>query len=174
VVPGYTPRFGWKRGLHDKAIARLELALAALGRGDAPAVIVSGGAVHSPENEALLMHAWLVARGVEPGRILLEPCARHTTTNLRNAGRLVLAHGARAALVVTSDAGWLPRSAGWRFAEQAYYLGFPWLSSFHARCLIELGYRVGELTWMDPHHVTFLPSNQVFKSSWKESLAGDP
>lgn len=175
IVPGYTPRFGWRRGLHPKNAARLEVARADLERGLAPAVIVSGGAVHSDENEAVLMREWLLARGVPPERILVEPCARHTTTNLRNAGRILLDRGATEALVVTSDAGdWRPRPSGWRFAEQAYYLGFPWLSSFHLRCLVELGYRVGELTWLGPHHVRFRPSPAVYRASWKETRAGDP
>ena len=63
---------------------------------------------------------------------------------------------------------------GWRFAEQSYYLGFPWLSSFHLRCILELGYRVGELEWLEPMHVRFRPSQDVFRMSWKETRAGDP
>jgi hypothetical protein len=173
IVPGYTPRFGWRDGLHPKNVGRLEHALADLRAG--PAVIVSGGAVHSSENEAVLMRDWLCARGIESERIVVEPCARHTTTNLRNAGRILLAEGASEALVVTSDGpDWRLRRRGWRFAEQSYYLGFPWLSSFHLRCIAELGYRVGELAWLAPHHVRFRPSNEVFRASWKESLAGDP
>jgi hypothetical protein len=174
IVPGFTPRFGWRGGLHPKNIERLERALTALSQRLAPAVIVSGAAVHSADNEALLMHEWLMGRGVERDRVLIEPCARHTTTNLRNAGRLVLSHGAEDALVVTSDGPWLPGGGGWRFAEQAYYLGYPWLSTFHLRCLVELGYQVGELRLVDPHHVHFRPSNQVFSNSWKESWMGDP
>jgi hypothetical protein len=169
VVPGYTPRFGWRGGLHARCIERLERALANLRGNLAPAAIVTGGAVHSPDNEAVLMREWLLERGVAASRILVEPCARHTTTNLRNAGRILLAHGAREALVVTSDEpDWLPRRAGWRFAEQSYYLGFPWLSTFHLRCLVELGYRVGELEWLEPMHVRFRPSPEVFRASWKD------
>lgn len=161
IVPGYTPRFGWRGGLHPRAVARLEHALADLERGFAPAVIVSGGTVHTDENEAVLMREWLLARGLPPERVVLEPCARHTTTNLRNAGRILLRHGAREALVVT-------------FGDQGHYVGFPWTSSFHLRCLVELGYRVGELEWLSPYHVRFRPSNQVFRASLKETLAGDP
>jgi hypothetical protein len=175
IVPGYTPRIGWRGGLHPRNLERLERALADLRAGLAPSVIVTGGAVHSPDNEAVLMRQWLLAHDVAPEQILIEPCARHTTTNLRNAGRILLAHGAREALVVTSDEpDWWPRRAGWRFAEQSYYLGFPWLSSFHLRCLVELGYRVGTLEWLEPMHVAFRPSQNVFRSSWKETRAGDP
>ena len=172
VVPGYTPRFGWKRGLPPKAVARLTQALTDLRSGLAAAVIVSGGTVHAFDNEAVLMREWLRERGVEPARIVVEPCARHTTTNLRNAGRILLARGVDEALIVTSDGP--PRSFRRRVAEQGYYLGFPWRTGFHLRCLVELGYRVGELAWLEPHHVVFRPSNQVFRASWKESAAGDP
>lgn len=161
IVPGYTPRFGWSRGLHPRAAARLEKAAIDVEEGLASTIIVSGGAVHSDDNEAVLMRDWLIARGVAPARILVEPCARHTTTNLRNAGRMVLAAGAREALVVTN---------GW----QRYYLAFPWRSSFHARCLAELGYRVGALVRLGPLHVAFRPSAEVFRASWKETRAGDP
>ena len=161
VVPGFTPRWWHSSGLADKAIARLELGLAALESGRAASLIVSGGAVHSDENEALLMRDWLLARGVEPTRVVVEPCARHTTTNLRNAGRIVLSAGAREALVVTGD-------------QQAYHLGRPWLFGFHGRCLVELGYLVGELERLDPHHLRFRPSPDVFRDSWKESFMGDP
>jgi hypothetical protein len=174
IVPGYCPRFGWRSGLHPKAVARLEQARRDLEAGLAATAIVSGGAVHSADNEALLMREWLLARGIDRHRILVEPCARHTTTNLRNAGRMILGAGAHEALVVSSDGDWLPRKGRWRVLEQSYYLGFPWLSSFHLRCLVELGYRVGELAWLEPMHVRFRPSPNVFRSSWKETRAGDP
>ncbi|MGZ3437986.1 MAG: YdcF family protein [Polyangia bacterium] len=161
VVPGYTPRLGWSSGLHPEAAARLEQAAIDVECGLASTIIVSGGAVHSSDNEALLMRAWLVERGVDPARILVEPCARHTTTNLRNAGRMVLAAGASEALVVTNG-------------SQTYYLAFPWRSSFHVRCLAELGYRVGALEWLGPMHIAFRPSAEVFRASWKETRAGDP
>jgi hypothetical protein len=169
IVPGYTPRLGWRGGLHRKAEARLEEALRVLDEGLAPALIVTGGAVWSPDNEAILMREWLLGRGVPPERIIVEPCARHTTTNLRNAGRIVLAHGHDRALVVTSDG-----AGRRRFVEQGAYVGFPWLSTFHLRCLVELGHTVGELRWLAPHRIAFRPSPAVFRSSWKERRAGDP
>src|SRR5258706_15500356 len=90
IVPGYTPRLRWWGGLHPKNIERLAQALHDLEAGLASSLIVTGGAVHSPDNEAVLMRSWLLARGVDPSRILVEPCARHSTTNLRNSGRMVL------------------------------------------------------------------------------------
>ena len=74
---------------------------------------------------------------------------------------MVLAAGAREALVVTTP-------------PQTHYLRAPWRSSFHLRCLVELGYRVGELDLVGPRHIAFRPSAAVFRASPKESRAGDP
>ena len=171
IVPGYTPRFGWRRDLHPKARQRVALAAADLAAGVAPLCIVSGGAVHSRDNEAWLMRGELLARGVDPSRILIEPCARHTTTNLRNAGRLMLALGLTVAYVVTSDAS--PRSPR-RLLEQAFYVGHPIRSSFHLRCLFRLGFVVGELGWVRPHHVRFVPAPACARGSRYATREGDP
>jgi hypothetical protein len=78
----------------------------ALRGGVAPAVIVSGGAVHSRVIEAFaMMHLLECREHIAPERILLEPCAEHTHTNLRNSGRWLHAMGARAAYLLTDD--WL-------------------------------------------------------------------
>jgi hypothetical protein len=61
----------------------------------APFIIVSGGNVHpnrTPFNEAIEMKRLLIAQhGIPADRILIDPHARHTTTNLRNAARLLFA-----------------------------------------------------------------------------------
>lgn len=66
--------------------------------GEAPFIIVSGSAVHprdTPHVEALEMRRALIERyGVPPEAIVVEPYARHTTTNLRNATRRLVALGA--------------------------------------------------------------------------------
>ncbi len=70
----------------------------------APVVIVSGGAVHSRLVEAFaLMHLLQCREHIAPERILVEPCAEHTHTNLRNSGRWIHAMGGRAAYLVTDD-----------------------------------------------------------------------
>lgn len=171
IVPGFTPRLGWRAGLHAIARERCDAAIASLERGRIANVIVSGGSVHSPDNEAWLMREYLLARGVPAARVFAEPCARHTTTNLRNAGRMLLALGVEEALVLTSDRlGIHPR----RFFQQAFYIGRPWLSGFHARCVLELGYRVGELAWIATGAIQFRPSRNVLRASWKETVMGDP
>lgn len=74
---------------------RMRIAADLFARGLAPFIIVSGGNVHpnrTPFNEALEMKRLLVAEhGVPADRILIEPYARHTTTNMRNCARLLLA-----------------------------------------------------------------------------------
>ena len=72
--------------------------------GVAPVVITSGGAVHSPLIEAFaLAHLARCRFGVPADRILVDPCADHTHTNLKHTGSLVVALGGRTAYVVTDD-----------------------------------------------------------------------
>jgi hypothetical protein len=76
----------------------------ALRAGVAPIAIVSGGTEHSRMVEAFAMLYLLrCLEGVRADRVLLEPCAEHTHTNLRNAGRWLVALGGRAGFVVTDD-----------------------------------------------------------------------
>lgn len=102
----------------------------------APFIIVSGGAVHPRGThfvEAVEMRRTLMERyGIPADAILIEPYARHTTTNLRNAARLLSALGApfdRDALIVSN-------------AEQSIYIES---DDFHQRNLRELGYQPGAI-----------------------------
>lgn len=76
---------------------RLGIAADLYERGLAPFLIVSGGNVHpnrTPFNEAVEMKRLLISDyGIPADRILMEPHARHTTTNLRNSARLLLGAG---------------------------------------------------------------------------------
>lgn len=154
VVPGFTPLDVTRPQtvIHDVAIERLRLAQRDLAAGLAPVVLVSGGNVHPPDtpvNEAMQMKQWLREHGTPEDRIVVEPCARHSHTNLRNAGRFLLAHGLRNALITTS-------------LDQAMYFGRPRSSSFDGRCVADLGYVLGELQDVDSHHVSFVPSGRTF------------
>jgi hypothetical protein len=123
VVPGYgepaqaeTSVADWLPGdsCHDpdpadiaafgSMMERTRRASDALAAGVAPVAIVSGGAVHSRMIEAFAM---LYLLQCLPDRVadsvLLEPCAEHTHTNLRNAGRWLVAMGARTAYLVTDE-----------------------------------------------------------------------
>lgn len=89
---------------------RMRIAAELFARGLAPFIIVSGGNVHpnrTPFNEAFEMKRLLIEQhGIPADRILIEPHARHTTTNLRNVARLLLAAGFpanRPALIVSDD-----------------------------------------------------------------------
>lgn len=76
----------------------LRLAAQQFARGDAAFIIVSGGRAHpfnTPFVEAVEMRQALIDRyGIPADRIVIEPHARHTTTNMRNAARLLIAMGA--------------------------------------------------------------------------------
>ncbi|MEW9856504.1 YdcF family protein [Novosphingobium sp. M1R2S20] len=73
----------------------LRLAAQQFARGEAAFIIVSGGRAHpfaTPFAEAVEMRAALIDRyGIPADRIVIEPHARHTTTNMRNAARLLMA-----------------------------------------------------------------------------------
>jgi DUF218 domain len=97
----------------------------------APLIMVSGGHVHpmqTPYCEAIEMKKYLMEKYKIPGTsILVEPQARHTTTNFRNGARLAFRYGIptdRTALVTSSET---------HIASSAS-------DDFRLRCLNELGY----------------------------------
>ncbi len=154
IVTGYTP-LGARQPvrLHPIARERVDAALTSFRAKLAPFILTTGGAVHpagTPFCEAIEMKRELVARGVPPERVVVEPRARHSTTNLRNAGRFMLAHGLTRGLVVAGG--------GWPFFNQAWYFAHPELSSFNRRCRRELGYVVGALRKIDAARVAFTPA----------------
>lgn len=159
IVPGFTPvRTSRPLGVRDLPAAqhRLNLALKLLRHATAPVVLVSGGCVHpagTPINEALSMREYLIEEGCDPSSIVVEPYARHTTTNLRNAGRILRQAGRTRGLIVTG----FDNPA----FSQAFYLANPTLSTFHERCRRELGYIPGELHRHAENQVTFTPSREV-------------
>jgi len=111
--------------------ARVTLAARRYKAGLAPFIIVSGGYVHpnqTPYCEAIEMKKALIAEYAIPAAaILIDPHARHTTTNLRNAARLLYRYGFPEAKpsLITTDQG------------QSAYIEAP---SFAQRCQNELGY----------------------------------
>jgi len=97
LVPGNGPEAG-ERGVSPIGVLRLQLAVERWRQGLAPLIILSGGHVHpnrSDYSEAVEMKRILTTRfGVPERAILIDPYARHTTTNLRNAVRLLFRAGA--------------------------------------------------------------------------------
>ena len=171
VVPGYTPAklSVAAPGVHEVARRRLELAARDFAAGMAPFVLVSGGAVYPRGTryaEGMEMKKALLGMGVPEERILVEARARHSTTNLRNAGRLLLAEGLGRAVIVTLGGG----AFGSDFWGQDFYFAHPTLSTFHGRCEKDLGYRVGELTGAGEAHILFVPAPEVTRVGFRDAL----
>jgi hypothetical protein len=116
----------------------------------APLIIVSGGHVHpmqTPYCEAIEMKKYLMEKyKISQTSILVEPHARHTTTNFRNAARLAFRYGIptnRTALVTSSE-DHIASSAG---------------EEFRTRNLNELGYFPVEfIKQVSPVAAEFKPS----------------
>ncbi len=83
--------------LNPVAKISLRNAAAKFREGAAPFIMVSGGKVHpykTPNIEAVHMKQYLMQRLGIPGiNIIIEPHARHTTSNIRNAARIIYRNG---------------------------------------------------------------------------------
>src|SRR6185295_8629390 len=115
----------------------------------APLIILSGGHVHpmqTPYCEAIEMKKYVMEKFKIPETsILIEPQARHTTTNFRNAARLAFRYRIPTALaLVTSSESHITSSIG---------------DEFRMRCLNELGYFPMEfIKRISPVEAEFKPS----------------
>ena len=96
LVPGSGPQ---EPGVAISPIGMLRCRTAALRyfEGKAPFIMVSGGRVHpykTQYSEAYEMKKYLMeTMRVPENAIILEPHARHTTTNMRNCARLIFRYG---------------------------------------------------------------------------------
>ncbi|THD60693.1 YdcF family protein [Phenylobacterium sp.] len=131
VVPGMGTE-GAEVHVSPVGAFRDRLAVKRWREGVAPFLIVSGGHVHpnkTPFAEAIEMKHDLMAHyGVPADAIVVDPYARHTTTNLRNATRLLFHMGApldRPVLITTSE-------------DQSLSIELP---AFAVRNTAELGYQ---------------------------------
>lgn len=130
VVPGAGPE-NPNTALSDAGRSRTALAAEAYHAGKAPFILVSGGYVHPSQTrfaEALEMKKALLSDyHVPEAAILIDPHARHTTTNMRNAAREIYRYKIpldKPALVI-SNAGQVDSIASQAFVD---------------RCLKEMGY----------------------------------
>lgn len=130
VVPGAGPADA-NVALSDAGRRRTALAAEQYHAGKAPFILVSGGYVHPSQTrfaEAIEMKkALLHDYQVPEEAILVDPHARHTTTNMRNAVREIYRYGMpmnKPALVVSDP------------AQTGYIASQP----FADRCLKEMGY----------------------------------
>ncbi len=154
IVPGFIPPFGEAMSLNATMKKRLNWAVKLMQEGEASVILVSGGNVKpegTPFNEALEMKKHLMAFHKVPERfIAIDPYAQNTVTNLRNAGRFMLAHDIKRAKVVTTFV-------------QNIYVGFPTLTLFLWRSRWLLGFEVGKLSYIDERQTAFKPSLKVFQ-----------
>jgi len=149
IIPGVGPE-NPTIALSARGKLHLQLAARRFAQGDVAFIITSGAAVHPKGShfvEAVEMRKTLVERfGIPAERIVIEPYARHTTTNLRNATRRLAAMGApldKPALIVAN-------------ADQSRYISSP---EFAARNPAELGYDPGIVGQrFSPYELEFRPS----------------
>ncbi|MBU6160428.1 MAG: YdcF family protein [Myxococcales bacterium] len=108
LVPGQGPTSP-DEPISPLSIQRADLAAARWQAGLAPVLLLSGGHVHpdrTPYAEALEMRNYLISQyGIPESAIVVDPYARHTTTNLRNAARILwsLPVDHNRPILVTSD-----------------------------------------------------------------------
>lgn len=151
LVPGLGPNT-LDPALSAGGAKRCDLAAARFQAKYAPFILVSGGHVHpdrTPYSEAMEMRKYLETQySIPESAILVDPHARHTTTNLRNATREIFRYGVPAdkVVLVTSD------------LYQSAYIAY-WESDFGPRNKKELGF----LPWralapIGPTDTCMLPS----------------
>ncbi|MFD0763287.1 YdcF family protein [Mucilaginibacter lutimaris] len=96
LVPGAGPD-NLTTPLSGEGMLRCKTAARAYFAGKAPFIVVSGGNVHpykTKYNEAYEMRKYMADKLHVPAyAIIIEPHARHTTTNIRNDARLVFRYG---------------------------------------------------------------------------------
>ncbi len=146
IVPGIGPD-DLVTPLSARGKLNVRLAAQRFSDGLAPFIIVTGASVHprgSTATEAIEMQRALIDRyGVPADCIVVEPYARHTTTNLRNVTRRLMALRApldREVLIVTNPA-------------QSQYIESP---DFVARSMRDLGYVPGKVGLrISPTDLTF-------------------
>jgi hypothetical protein len=149
VVPGIGPETP-SMALSARGKLNVRMAAKRFADGEAPFIILSGASVHPRGTrfvEAVEMRRALIERfGVPAEAIIIEPYARHTTTNLRNITRRLVAMAApldKDTLVITNT-------------SQSGYIESP---EFSARNQKELGYLPGTVgARLSPTELTFRPS----------------
>ncbi|MGY4536015.1 hypothetical protein ACVW0P_000409 [Mucilaginibacter sp. UYNi724] len=96
LVPGAGPD-NLTSPLSGEGMLRCRLAATQYRLGRAPFIVVSGGSVHpfkTKYNEAQEMKTYLIkALHIPDNAIIIDPHARHTTTNIRNDARLIFRYG---------------------------------------------------------------------------------
>ncbi|PTW47993.1 DUF218 domain-containing protein [Sphingomonas faeni] len=161
IVPGVGPE-DTGTALSPRSKLHALLAAQRYRQGLAPFILVSGSAVHPRGTrfvEAVEIRRALVERyGIPSDRVIPEPYARHTTTNLRNATRRIVALGIpldRPTLIVTD-------------AEQSKYIES---QTFSDRNRTELGYLPGAVgRRLSAYDLEFRPSRLSLRQDPRDPL----
>jgi hypothetical protein len=117
--------------------------------GWAPFIIVSGGYCYpfrGPSCEAIEMKKFLITRfNIPADAIIIDPHARHTTTNIRNADRLIIRYG----IPITKPSVFITTQSQLRMAAG---------DGFDQRNLRELGYLpYRDKQQLSIHDISFFP-----------------
>jgi hypothetical protein len=147
--------------LSAEGMIRCRLAALQYQNGIAPFIVVSGGKVHPYKTkycEAIEMKKYLTGKlHIPEHAIIIEPHARHTTTNMRNTARLMYRYGipfTKVALTCTT-----------RFQSSAIE------KTLIARCMKELNeapFKTGER--LSETEMEFYPSTEALQINPKEPL----
>ncbi len=132
VVPGDAPNSsGDLPNISIGGMERCDYAVNLFNQGLAPLLCFSGGNVHPFQtefHEAVEMKKYVMdTYNIPASKILVDPHARHTTTNMRNVGRLVFKYGipeSKKVLLSTT-------------ASQSEYIAS---NQFSTRCMTEMGH----------------------------------
>ena len=160
LVPGAGPDQP-NVSLSAEGMIRCRLAALQYQKGLAPFIMPSGGKVHPCKTnycEAIEMKKYLVEKlHVPAGAIIIEPHARHTTTNMRNAARLMYRYGmpfSKPGVTCTTKA-------------QSAWIG----TTLTGRCqreLNEIPYKSGQR--LDENVVEFYPLTAALQSNPEEPM----
>ncbi|SKA30322.1 DUF218 domain-containing protein [Chitinophaga eiseniae] len=160
LIPGAGP--GNNDPISDAGKNRCRIGAEMYHKGSAPFIIVSGGHVHpfgTPYAEAVEMKKYMVNELKVPAdAIIVEPHARHTTTNVRNAVRIAWKSGMplQKRMLCVSD------------ALQLYYVSSP---VFSKRCEEELNYQpAAEIQQADLYYLSFVPDLKSLQANSMDPL----
>tara|TARA_R110002050_G_scaffold15880_3_gene48511 strand:+ start:655 stop:2001 length:1347 start_codon:yes stop_codon:yes gene_type:complete len=132
---------------------RCDYAVSLFNEGIAPLIAFTGANVapfQSQYHEAIEMKKYVMEKyGIPENKILVDPHARHTTTNLRNIGRLIFKYGIppeKKALLSTSQ-------------SQSNYVSS---NQFATRCMTQMGHLPMELyDRLSDRDIEFIPTIEV-------------
>ena len=148
VIPGNGPEL---TTTPISPINKMHCSIAAMRYKDgwAPFIIVSGGYCYpfrGPSCEAIEMKKFLMERfGIPAKAIIIDPHARHTTTNIRNADRLIIRYG-------------IPIAKPSVFITTRSQLAMSASTGFDQRNLHELGYLpYRDKQQLSLHDISFYP-----------------